>query len=184
MAQGGRSKIDWHGKTVLQRRAVLGVVATAGLVFAWWEGSYSWPSIEAHIGIAAAIVAVFALAGCSGKHRQRMQSGPWIRRIWDGLTGLVQRPTPLAWGALVWMALALAIASWDIRSFLLQVHYLPTLSHLIGRVTRFVIGRSLLVALWLALGVYFAVGHRVNRDEPRPLLSPGGADEVQGGGAS
>lgn len=144
------------------RHALRGSLAVLGLLFAWWEGSHPWPSGAAHLSIIAAIGVIFALAIMEGRHRQRLSNRAWLSRIWAG----IRRPTQRSWcflfGAVVWVILVLAVAGWDFRSFLLEVPSLPTLSYLIGRVSRFATGRSLLVAAWLALGVFFVLANRVH----------------------
>ncbi|MGC9155525.1 MAG: hypothetical protein ACP5HZ_07740 [Ferrimicrobium sp.] len=76
---------------------------------------------------------------------------------------------------MVWVILVMAVAGWDFRSFLLEIPSLPTLSYLIGRVSRFATGRSLLVAAWLALGAFFVLGNRVHvtRNDRRRPSNPG-----------
>jgi len=60
----------------------------------------------------------------------------------------------------VWVLLVLAVIGWDLNSFAHQAHDLPTLSYLIGRVTRWRWGRGTFFAAWLALGVGLAAGRR------------------------
>jgi hypothetical protein len=146
------------------RRRVGWVGVLVGLGFAWWEGYHPWPSLAAHISIVSAIIAVVVLAVLVGRGCQSLSSRSWLHRVGAGLRNPTKRSPLFFAGSVVWIVLALAIAGWDFHSFLREVPSLPTLSYLIGRVSRFVVGRSILVATWLALGVFFAVGHRSKRD--------------------
>ena len=135
-----------------------------GLGFAWWEGYHPWPSLAAHISIVSAIIVVVASAVLVGRRRQSLSSRSWLHRVGAGLRNPTKRSPLFLAGAIVWVVLVLAIAGWDFHSFLREVPSLPTLSYLIGRVSRFVVGRSILVAAWLALGAFFAFSHRSKGD--------------------
>jgi hypothetical protein len=62
--------------------------------------------------------------------------------------------------AVVWSVLVAATVGWDLVSFVVQSHTLPTLSYFIGRVTRYRVGKGVVFALWLSLGGYLAAGWR------------------------
>lgn len=81
--------------------------------------------------------------------------------------------------------LALATIGWDLNSFLHELHSLPTLSRLVGDVTRHRWGRGLTFGAWVALGAYLAAGWRrphappevgASRDHAAaPAPEPGGS---------
>ncbi|WP_298210949.1 hypothetical protein [Ferrimicrobium sp.] len=146
----------------MRRYVYRGIFGVVGLVFAWWEGLHPWPSDPAHVSILTAIIVMFVLAILVGRRHQRMSSRAWLSRTWASIRRPTQRPPLYLFGTVVWVMLVLAVAGWDFRSFLLELHSLPTLSYLIGRVSRFATGRSILVAAWLALGAFFVAGNRVH----------------------
>lgn len=75
-------------------------------------------------------------------------------------------------GVIVWVLLILAVVGWDLDSFVHEVHYLPTLSYEVGRVTRYQWGRALLFAAWLAAGIGLVTGSLVRtRSSEEPAHS-------------
>ncbi len=65
--------------------------------------------------------------------------------------------------AVVWAVLIGGVVAWDMVSFAFQSHALPTLSYFIGHVTRYAVGRGLLFAAWLGVGVYLVSARRAER---------------------
>jgi hypothetical protein len=137
--------------------------------YAGWEGVQSRQTAAAQWSVGLTAVAVAALAVAAGRGRQATTSGAWLagtaRAVRDG------RAAPrYAAGVAVWALLILAVIGWDLNSFVHQTHDLPTLSYLVGRVTRFAWGRALFFAGWLAVGVGLAVDCRTSR--PRRGTEP------------
>lgn len=58
------------------------------------------------------------------------------------------------------MLAAMLVAGYDLASFLARSPELPTLSRLIGGVTRYYAGRAVAIGLWLGLGGWIALGGR------------------------
>ncbi len=175
--------IRWRNrKNLVKRYRYRGICGVLGLLFACWEGHLRWPSQAAHISILIAIVVMFALALLAGRHRQPMSTAVWLSRVVATIRQPSTRPPVAIVGALIWIVLVLAVAGWDLHSFLLEQHSLPTLSYLIGRVSRFALGRSVLVATWLALGGFFVLANRshVGRKVPTSPEPPTG-DTGRGG---
>jgi hypothetical protein len=137
----------------------LALVATA---FAIWEGFQPWPSLAAHLSIPLAVLAVLGLAILSSRHRPHLvTTREWLQHGRDGITHPSLHTLSLAG----WLVLSATIAGWDLNSFLRRQRNLPTLSRLIGALTHEPIGRMFFVLVWLALGVYFALGNKRPRTE-------------------
>ncbi len=105
----------------------------------------------------ATIVAVAVATLVAGRGRQRATTGAWLTDAGRAAVGWRARPGYAA-GVAVWAVLLVAVVGWDLNSFALQAHDLPTLSYLVGRATRFTWGRALVFAAWLAAGVGIAAG--------------------------
>lgn len=114
-------------------------------------------------GIVAAVIA--------GWNRQQLRSRAWLSSASRAVHEW--RRTPLfSAGVVVWVLLFLAVVGWDLNSFVHEVHYLPTLSYEIGRVTRYHWGRALFFAAWLAAGVGLVIASLVqNHSSERPAGS-------------
>ncbi len=61
---------------------------------------------------------------------------------------------------LVWCGVIAGVIGWDLFSFAVQSPSFPTLSTLVGHLTRHPIGRGILFALWLVVGAYAVAGWR------------------------
>jgi len=125
-----------------------------------WEALLTRDSPGAHWSVAlsgaGALVALIVL----GWHRQRQTGRAWLRRTaelgWDWRA----QPRATSVSALVWAVLIAGVIGWDLFSFVVQSPSFPTLSILIGHVTRYRIGRGLVFALWLVAGSYLVAGWR------------------------
>jgi hypothetical protein len=95
-----------------------------------------------------------------GRGRQRRTTGAWLVQDARAIRAWRSRPAALVLSVAVWVALVGATVGWDLTSFMAQSHSLPTLSYVIGRVTRYPAGRGAAFVLWLGLGVYIAAGWR------------------------
>lgn len=140
-------------------------LAVAALALAAWQGTLVQSATAAHWSLLAVIAVALVVAVVTGRRRQREASSDWLRRrTGDALRDLVRtdRAVPIATvaGAAIWVVLVAATIGWDLNSFVHQAPDLPTLSRLVGAVTRHDWGRALVFALWLALGAYLAVGGR------------------------
>jgi hypothetical protein len=139
--------------------------------FAIWEGAQTWPSEAARISVAMVIALIVAGTVGLGKGRQPSTSASWVRGSWQAARGW-RRQAVFAVGVAAWVALILAFAGWDANSFAHEVHYLPTLSYELGRVTRFWWGRTLVFLGWFLVGLWLATG----RLAPRRRSGPGPED--------
>jgi hypothetical protein len=139
------------------RGAFLVAAIAAALAFALYEGGHPWPSLASHAGILAAIAVVWAAVAAAGRGRQRLGSKAWWGRLWHGLW---RRPDRSWWGGAGWVLAAMLVAGYDLASFLARSPELPTLSRLIGGVTRYYAGRAVAIGLWLGLGGWIALGGR------------------------
>ncbi len=135
------------------------LAGAAGVALALWQGTLTRQSPAAHwcVGLAIAVIAVLALV--AGRGRQRRRSGEWVTGSFEAATRAGERPGYAA-GVVVWVVLLAAVIGWDLNSFVHQSHNLPTLSYYVGRVTRFVWGRALVFAAWLAVGAWLALARR------------------------
>lgn len=138
----------------------LGLVVAA---FVAWEGLQGRFSTASHVSILAVAAAMLLVALIAGRGRQRKTSRAWMRDVTRAprriIVGGLAR-SPVALGALVWTLLIVATVAWDLVSFVAERHSLPTLSRLFGDATDHHWGRALVFAVWLALGLYLAVGWR------------------------
>jgi hypothetical protein len=131
------------------------------VALAAWEGTLDRQSAAAHWSVAAVIAAAIVVTVVAGRSRQRTTSRAWLSS-WRSATGWRERPVYAA-GVGVWVVVVLAVVGWDVTSFAVQTHDLPTLSYFVGRVTRYEWGRAAVFAAWLAVGGYLAVGWRRGR---------------------
>lgn len=170
-ARPARSPRRWGAGARRGTRWVAGV--TALVAFAAWEGTQSRRATDAQWSVLGAIACALVVAAVAGRHRQRKSSISWARdglgAIGDDLRGPSTRGAPMLAGIGIWAALIVATISWDLYSFSLEVHSLPTLSRLFGDVTAHDWGRALVFAGWLALGACLTFGWRKGRsDEGTP----------------
>lgn len=125
--------------------------------FAAWEGFQREASASAHWSVASTVAGVALVTLVAGRRRQHSTTGAWLADA--GRSALAWRGRPgYSAGVAVWALLLLTTVGWDLNSFVHQAHDLPTLSYYVGRVTRFVLGRTFLFALWLAAGAGLALG--------------------------
>lgn len=149
----------------VRRTLAWGAVPLVAACLAAWEGTVTRSSAAAHWSVGATIAAIALACIAGGRGRQRSRSAEWIRAgasaVWRTVSGHGARPAlAVAAGTALWVLLAVATIGWDLNSFLHQAHSLPTLSGLVGDVTRHDWGRSLVFAAWLALGAHVALGWR------------------------
>ncbi len=152
----------------------------------WWEGGFRFSSYEAHwsVPVIGGVVLVASLGTVRlwrGPSRQR--SLGWLRSTGASVAGWPGRPSLYGAGVLVWLALFASVVGWDLHSFLEEVHELPTLSYLLGRVTRFHAGRAALVAGWMAAGWYIVTARRGRRARTGQMLPTGWAPGQEEGAA-
>lgn len=149
-----------------------GGLAVALAAFAGWEATLGRFSLEGRVGVGAAIGAALLLALATGRGRQRKPSATWAadggRAAWAALRaqGPARAPAAVLAGLGLWVVVVLGTIGWDVTSVVRQLPSLPTLSRLVGDVTRHDWGRGLLVGAWGALGAYLAAGWR------RPVSTP------------
>lgn len=136
----------------------MGLAGLAALV--WWEGTLHYGTADARFSISAVIAVVVAATVVFGVRRQHLPSRTWLATAAHTVMRRPYRSRLYAAGIVVWVLLLTTVAAWDLFSFLSQSHDLPTLSYLIGRVTRYVPGRSAVFLTWLAVGSYLAFGWR------------------------
>lgn len=145
-------------------QALLAAGAAAALGVCAWEGTIVQSSPTARVSVLAVIAVALVVAGVAGRARQREPSGAWLghglQTLVADLTGRGRRPAALWAGTLLWVVLVAATIGWDLNSFAHQAHDLPTLSRLVGDLTRHDWGRALLFAAWLALGAFLVAGGR------------------------
>jgi hypothetical protein len=152
----------------------LGASVVLGAIgFSWWEGLQPWPTTAAHVSVLAAI-AVFLVAGALlGRGRQQQPSRQWLAAARSAVVRFWRHPHLFGVGVVAWIVVFGAVVGWDLHSFLIESHNLPTLSYLIGRVTRFAVGRGVLFGIWLAGGAFLVASHR-RVGTPRRRTLPAG----------
>lgn len=145
--------------------ALIGALSVAGLsVFVWWEGALRYGSSDSRWSVSAVIAVVVSAAVLIGVDRQRLPSRRWLASVTPTTVRHERRSPTYSAGVAAWIVLLTMIFAWDLVSFLSQSHDLPTMSYLIGRITRDHLGRSALFLVWLATGSYLAFGWRRARD--------------------
>lgn len=155
------------------RRPLVLVPALAALVaVSVWEGHLGRDSPGAHASVLVVAAAAALAAGWAGRGYQRRRSGPWL--------GATVRPwrrhdAVFAAGACAWGALFAAVVAWDLTCFVRQAHSTPTLSWVVGHLTRYWPGRALVFAVWVVAGAWLAVGGLATVRRRRRGAGGGGA---------
>lgn len=162
----------------VSRRSTIGAAAVtlAGAVLAVWEGAQRRQTAAAHWSVGAVVVLAMVVAVVAGHRRQRQPSPAWLAAAGHGIRSVTgpagwRRSPAYVAGVVTWVLVIAAVVGWDLNSFAHQAHDLPTLSYLVGSVTRHRWGRSAVFAAWLAVGTYVAVGWR------RPVMPSADGDE-------
>jgi len=129
--------------------------ATLVLALSAWQAPLSRQSSGAHWSVALLVVAAFGVALVLGRGRQYETTRRWVaRNVHYVRTWRTQSRAAVLIGGVV---------TWDLVSFVVQSHDLPTLSYFIGHVTRYAVGRGLLFAVWLGVGAYLVSARRAER---------------------
>lgn len=154
----------------MNRISAIGALLVALLIvgFAIWEGFQSRFSFSSRSSVLTAIGVVIVVASAAGVRRHALRSRAWLSNALASIRSW-KKSRMYAFGSAVWVLLLLAAVGWDLNSFVHEVHYLPTLSFLIGRITRLRWGRALLFGIWLAAGTGLAFGHRTSRRRERRI---------------
>lgn len=148
------------GRVLGLDRVATALGLAAGAAMALWQGFQRVQTRSAQVGVLATVAAMVCIAVWSGRGRQRKSFGSSSRMGRDPTHPGPDRTWAYSVGGMVWVLLVCSVFGWDLYSFLRQSHDLPTLSYLIGRITRFRAGRVGLFAAWILAGGYLAVGWR------------------------
>jgi hypothetical protein len=133
-------------------------VVVISLAFGAIDGRMSYRDFRGHLLVICAIAVTVLFALIRGRKRQKLKSLNWLRSTRTSIYSYFKSPNMWGTGVLIWLLFFLAYFSWDLNSFLHQSHNLPTLSYLIGRITRFYFGKFALTTVWLIGGWYLASG--------------------------
>jgi hypothetical protein len=95
-----------------------------------------------------------------GRGRHRRTTRNWGATVLHAVWRWRTQPKAHTISLLVWCTLVAGVIGWDLLSFVVQSPSFPTLSTLVGHITRYPLGRGLLFAVWLLVGAYAAVGWR------------------------
>ena len=142
--------------------AVLGAGAIA---LSTWQAHLSRSSSAAHWSVAILVAVAFGAAVALGRGRQRERTRPWLARNLLFIRTWRTQSRAAVVAALVWTILIAGVVVWDLVSFVCQSHSLPTLSYVIGHVTRYPLGRGLLFAAWLGIGATLVSAQRSERPQ-------------------
>lgn len=134
--------------------------AAGGAVLAGYQGGWLRSSPDAHDSVLAVIGAMALLALVAGRRAQRAPSAQWLAGAGRAVRSWRTVPRGQLLGVAGWALLLGAFVGWDLLSFARQAHDLPTLSYMIGRLTRFRWGRAAVFFAWLLVGGYLATGGR------------------------
>ncbi len=138
-----------------------GALLSAAIIWlSSWQGGLSRDAVEAHRSVGLVGVGALVAMVVLGWRRQRRTSRAWAARTVRLTWGWWGQPREIRVSVLVWCAVVAGVIGWDLFSFVVQSPSFPTLSTLIGHVTRHPVGRGILFALWLVLGVYAVSGSR------------------------
>lgn len=107
------------------------------------------------LGIAALVVMIVL-----GWGRQRESTRTWAMATFRLIRKWRSQPKASVVSIVVWSVLIVGVIGWDLLSFALQSPSFPTLSTLVGHVSRYPVGRGLLFAAWLAVGWCVVAGCR------------------------
>jgi hypothetical protein len=135
------------------------------LALSAWQAQLSRDSSDARWSVALLIVAGFGAALVLGRGRQNQATRRWVAQNAHLVRTWRTRPRSAVISVLVWAVLIGGVVAWDLVSFVVQSHDLPTLSYFIGHVTRHAVGRGLLFAAWLAVGAYLVSARRTERPQ-------------------
>jgi uncharacterized integral membrane protein len=141
------------------------VLAVSGLALSTWQAHLSRHSSGAHWSVAILVVVAFGVALLLGRGRQRYTTRQWAARNVLFVRTWRTQSRRVVVSALVWTVLIVGVVAWDLVSFVVQSHTLPTLSYFIGHVTRYPLGRGLLFAAWLGIGAYLVSARRAERPQ-------------------
>jgi len=111
------------------------------------------------------VAVAFGAAVALGRGRQRERTRPWLARNLLFIRTWRTQSRAAVVAALVWTILIAGVVVWDLVSFVCQSHSLPTLSYVIGHVTRYPLGRGLLFAAWLGIGATLVSAQRSERPQ-------------------
>jgi hypothetical protein len=141
------------------------VLAALLLALSAWQAQLSRDSSGAHWSVALLVVAAFGAAFVLGRGRQYQTTRSWVARNFHFVRTWRTQSRSVVVSARVWAVLIGGVVAWDLVSFVLQSHALPTLSYFIGHVTRYAVGRGLLFAAWLGVGAYLVSAQRTERPQ-------------------
>ena len=139
------------------------LLAALILALSAWQAQLSRDSAGAHWSVALLIVTAYGAALVLGRGRQDQTVRGWVARNFHFVRTWRTQSRSAVVSALVWAVLIGGVVAWDLVSFVLQSHALPTLSYFIGHVTRYAVGRGLLFAAWLGVGAYLVSARRAGR---------------------
>jgi hypothetical protein len=139
----------------VKRTLLAGIAVALALV----EGFQPQSSAAAHWSVGAVLVLALAAAVVFGRGHQRSTTRAWARSSVRAVTHWWAHPIRSA-SAVFWTLVLAATVGWDAYSFSHQSDRLPTLSRVIGGVTRYPLGRASVFLLWLALGAVLVFGTR------------------------
>ena len=135
------------------------LVAAPAVAVALVEGFQPQSSAAAHWSVGAVLVLALLAVVLAGRGRQPSTSRAWARSSARAVARWWAHPIRTA-SAVLWALLLAAVVGWDAYSFSHQSSHLPTLSRVIGGVTRYPLGRASVFLVWLALGAVLVFGQR------------------------
>jgi type IV secretory pathway TrbD component len=136
------------------------LLSVAAIALSAWQGGLSRDSLGAHRSVALLGIAALVAMVVLGWGRQRQGTRMWAMATVHLIRKWRSQPKANVVSILVWSVLIVGVIGWDLLSFALQSPSFPTLSTLVGHVSRYPVGRGLLFAGWLAVGWYVAAGCR------------------------
>jgi hypothetical protein len=136
------------------------VLAGGGIALSTWQSQLNRDAAAAHWIVALIAATAVAAAVILGRGRQRRSARAWAASSGRAIRTWRSQPGSAVVSVVTWTVLIAGVIGWDLASFIVQSHRLPTLSDLIGHITRYPAGRGLLFAVWLVIGAYLVSAWR------------------------
>ena len=135
-------------------------ISGAAIALSTWQAGLSRDSLGAHRCVALLGLAAVAVMIVLGRGRQRQGARTWARTTARLIWKWRSQPKASVVSMLLWSVLTMGVIGWDLLSFAVQSPSFPTLSTLVGHLSRYPVGRGSLFAAWLAVGTCVVAAYR------------------------
>jgi hypothetical protein len=136
------------------------VLVVVAIALSSWQAGQTRDAPGAHRTVLAVVAVAFVMTAVLGWGRQRLTARRWVGAVTRWVRTWRAQPRAVVISVAIWTVLITGVIAWDLTSFAVQSHMLPTLSYFIGHVTRYRIGRGALFFSWLGAGAYIVAAAR------------------------